>query len=99
MYLLTMLAELFYCLQGLKCVDTFPLFIQPNAHHKSHRLLSHSFPATENQLGIYWVAFPLFLAQFYQWANVTRFTMTFSLVGIQTPFNPKKSWWVGLWSM
>ena len=31
------------------------------------------------------VAFPLLLMQFYQWADVTRFMMTFGLVGIRTP--------------
>ena len=42
-----MIAELFYCLQGLKCVDTFPLFASSNAHRENHRLLPHGFQSTK----------------------------------------------------
>jgi len=100
-------------------MDTFPLFAPSNAHWGNHRLLSHSFPATEKWASfsrrlsfplfpshreISWAsvkqaAFPILLMHFYQWADVTRFMMTFSLVGIRTPFNPKKPWWVDRWSM
>ena len=63
-------------------------------------LLSHSFSIYQ-EIGWHLLggqSFPS-LAQFYQWADVIRFTMTFGLVGTQTPFNPKKPWWVDLWSM
>ena len=58
-----------------------------------------SFPQFPIHREISWAsvkqaAFPLLLMQFYQWADVTRFMMTFGLVRILTPFNPKKSWWV-----
>jgi len=63
-----------------------------------------SFPLFPSHREISWAsvkqaAFPLPLTQFYQWADVTRFMMTLGLVGIRTPFNPKKSWWVDRRSM
>ena len=44
-------------------------------------------------------AFPLLLVEFHYPADVTWFMMTFGLVGAQTPFNPKKSWWFDFWLM
>ena len=61
----------------------------------NNRLLPHGFLATEKlvgYMGIFLVG-GLFspLMHFYQWADMTRSMMTFSLMGIRTPFNPNKS--------
>ena len=63
-----------------------------------------SFQRFSSHQGISWVsvrqaALPFLLHNLIQRANVTWFMMTFGLVGIRTPFNPKKHWWVDRWSM
>ena len=60
--LLTVLAELFQCLQGLECVDTFPLFIPSNAYREDRELLSSGFRSPRETCGYMLVkrSFPFF---------------------------------------
>jgi hypothetical protein len=77
-----------------------PLVAPPNAHRESLRLLSHSSLIYWEICWAYvrWATFSS-LVPFHRWADVTRFIMSFGLMEIWTPFNPKKTWWVNLWSM
>ena len=49
---LTMIIELFWCLQGLKCVDTFPLFTLSNAHQGKPQTSFPRFPS-HREMGIF----------------------------------------------
>ena len=80
--------------------DHLPLVAPSNAHRDNLRLLSQSSSIYQE---IYWAYvrranFLLFII-IYWWANATWFTMSFGLVEIWAPFNPKKFWWVNFWSM
>ena len=77
--------------------DFFPTVSQlpRNGHLLAGVFLSHCFPAIEESVGYMGIfkAGDLFssLMHFYQRADMAWSMMTFGLVGIQTPFNPKKS--------
>ena len=59
-----------------------------------------SFPQfTKESVGHLLGGLSPFSGTIYQRADMTQFTMTFGLVRVQTPFNAKRSRWVGLWSM
>ena len=66
---------------------------------KNHKLLSSGFSITEKLTRHLGRRLLPFSGTFYQWADVTWFTMTLGLVRVQTPFNPKKLWWVDFWLM
>ena len=76
-------------------IDFFSTISQPPRN--GHLLVGgFSFPLfpSHREIGLAsfkQAAFPLLLMQFYQSADMTRFMMTFGLVGIRTPFNLRKS--------
>ena len=77
--------------------DFFPMISQPlrNGRLLVGGFLSHCFLATEESVGYMGIfkAGDLFssLMHFYQQADMAWSMMTFGLMGIKTPFNPKKS--------
>ena len=75
----------------------FPTVSQPSRNGRllAGGFLSHYFPTTEESVGYMGIfkAGDLFssLMHFYLWADMAWSMMNFGLVGIQTPFNPKKT--------
>ena len=81
--------------------DHLSLVAPPNAHWESLRFLPYSSSIYREICWAYVrrATFLLFWYNFIDGPMRLGSQMSFGLVEIWTPFNPKKFWWINLWSM